>query len=118
MKTHYFGCKCKDPSHQLVLTYDDRKEAEKYINKDRHYYDDYVYFNIGLRRPFNFFRRLIIVIKYLLNIETEHYHFEVMLDSDDQQYMIKVLQEKQEANAYYLLAAPAFDTEDWRHSKG
>jgi len=77
-----FYCLCHDPTHQLIIDYyPDDKEKELYIS-------------VGLRRDYNFFKRLIKGLKYILNIkdDSNHYFFDIMLDEDDQEYLIKVIQ--------------------------
>ena len=87
MKHDLFVCNCHDIDHQLIVTKFEDAFSENFE-------DDYVYLSIGLRRYPSIFRRIYIAVKYLIGLNTEPYHFEILLDNFDRERLVKVLSEK------------------------
>ena len=76
MKLKLFPCACQHPEHQLIFSYD----------------EDFAYFDIGIKRVPNFFKRVYLAVKYVLGFECEFYLFEVVMDKESQEELKQELE--------------------------
>lgn len=77
MNREFFSCSCGDCSHNLAISYDPNVDVDVDI--------DYLYIHIHLIQSNNFFKRLWLAIKYVLNIESDHWgHYtEIILNKSE-----------------------------------
>lgn len=86
MEHELIVCSCGDLEHQIILsTYDD----------DIFGADPYIYVSIGLRRDYDFVRRLYVAVKYLFgSVINSAYHTDVILDPANQKHIVNILSTK------------------------